>query len=46
MEYLQIYNLAYDKAKTVLQKNKVVLEKIVEELLEYEILSGKVCTFN
>ncbi|KAL3651045.1 putative inactive ATP-dependent zinc metalloprotease FTSHI 5, chloroplastic [Castilleja foliolosa] len=37
----KIYNLAYDKAKTVLQKNSLILEKIVEELLEYEILSGK-----
>ncbi|KAL8520650.1 hypothetical protein ACS0TY_011260 [Phlomoides rotata] len=37
----QIYNLAYDKAKTLLQKNYVVLEKIVEELLEFEILTGK-----
>ncbi|XP_012839642.1 PREDICTED: uncharacterized protein LOC105960020 [Erythranthe guttata] len=37
----KIYNLAYDKAKVVLQKNYLVLEKIVEELLEYEILTGK-----
>ncbi|KAG8365730.1 hypothetical protein BUALT_Bualt17G0002300 [Buddleja alternifolia] len=37
----KIYNLAYDKAKMMLQKNYIVLEKIVEELLEYEILTGK-----
>ncbi|XP_073314829.1 probable inactive ATP-dependent zinc metalloprotease FTSHI 5, chloroplastic [Primulina huaijiensis] len=37
----KIYNLAYDKAKMMLQKNHLVLEKIVEELLEYEILTGK-----
>lgn len=28
----------------LLQKNYLVLEKIVEELLEYEILTGKVCS--
>lgn len=43
IKYLQIYNLAYDKAKHLLQKNHLVLEKIVVELLEYEILTGKVC---
>ncbi|KAI3453265.1 hypothetical protein Pfo_009928 [Paulownia fortunei] len=37
----KIYNLAYDKAKMLLQKNYLILEKIVEELLEYEILTGK-----
>ncbi|XP_027096823.1 probable inactive ATP-dependent zinc metalloprotease FTSHI 5, chloroplastic isoform X1 [Coffea arabica] len=37
----KIYYLAYDKAKSVLQKNRKVMEKIVEELLEYEILTGK-----
>ncbi|GER55113.1 ATP-dependent zinc metalloprotease FtsH [Striga asiatica] len=36
-----IYNLAYDKAKALLQKNYVILEKIAEELVEYEVLSGK-----
>lgn len=35
--------MAYDKAKILLQKNHLVLEKIVEELIEYEILTGKVC---
>lgn len=43
IEFLQIFDLAYDKAKIMLQKNFVVLEKVVEELLEYEILTGKVC---
>ncbi|KAL1560981.1 putative inactive ATP-dependent zinc metalloprotease FTSHI 5, chloroplastic [Salvia divinorum] len=37
----KIYNLAYDKAKVLLQKNCLVLEKIVEELIEYEILTRK-----
>ncbi|KAL6579408.1 hypothetical protein OROMI_009624 [Orobanche minor] len=37
----KIYDLAYDKAKMLLQKNYLVLEKIVEELLEYEVLGGK-----
>ncbi|KAK4484067.1 hypothetical protein RD792_011286 [Penstemon davidsonii] len=37
----KIFNLAYEKAKLMLQKNYLVLEKIVEELLEYEILTGK-----
>ncbi|KAL0446601.1 UNVERIFIED_CONTAM: putative inactive ATP-dependent zinc metalloprotease FTSHI 5, chloroplastic [Sesamum latifolium] len=36
-----IYNLAYDKARMLLQKNYLALERIVEELLEYEILTGK-----
>lgn len=40
--YVQIYYLAYDKAKKILQNNYRVLEKIVEELLEFEILTGKV----
>lgn len=39
---LQMYDLAYLKAKEMLQKNRRVLEKIVEELLEFEILTGKV----
>ncbi|XP_042502449.1 probable inactive ATP-dependent zinc metalloprotease FTSHI 5, chloroplastic isoform X2 [Macadamia integrifolia] len=39
----KLYNLAYDKAKELLQKNCRVLEKIVEELLEFEILTGEVC---
>ncbi|KAK2972761.1 hypothetical protein RJ640_019409 [Escallonia rubra] len=38
----KMYYLAFDKAKEILQKNRVVLEKIVEELLEFEILTGKV----
>lgn len=37
-----MYDLAYYKAKEMLQKNRKVLEKVVEELLEYEILTGKV----
>uniref|UniRef100_A0A5B7C2I5 CARD domain-containing protein n=1 Tax=Davidia involucrata TaxID=16924 RepID=A0A5B7C2I5_DAVIN len=37
----KIYDLAYDKAKKMLQDNCQVLEKIVEELLEFEILTGK-----
>ncbi|KAF8401371.1 hypothetical protein HHK36_012307 [Tetracentron sinense] len=37
----KMYDLAYDKAKEMLQKNCRVLEKIVEELLEFEILTGK-----
>ncbi|KAH6792607.1 FtsH extracellular protease family [Perilla frutescens var. hirtella] len=37
----KIYNMAYDKAKILLQKNYLVLEKMVEELIEYEILTGK-----
>lgn len=38
----QMYYLAYDKAKDMLQKNQLALEKIVDELLEFEILTGKV----
>lgn len=34
--------MAYDRAKEMLQKNRRVLEKIVEDLLEYEIMTGKV----
>ncbi|KAJ4968871.1 hypothetical protein NE237_015572 [Protea cynaroides] len=37
----KLYNLAYDRAKELLQKNHKVLEKIVEELLEFEILTGE-----
>ncbi|KAJ9180003.1 hypothetical protein P3X46_008312 [Hevea brasiliensis] len=37
----KMYDLAYLKAKELLQKNRQVLEKIVEELLEFEILTGK-----
>ncbi|OMO84521.1 Peptidase M41 [Corchorus capsularis] len=37
----KIYDLAYQKAKEMLKKNHRVLEKIVEELLEFEILNGK-----
>ncbi|KAK2638007.1 hypothetical protein Ddye_025802 [Dipteronia dyeriana] len=37
----KMYDLAYCKAKEMLQKNRGVLEKIVEELLEFEILTGK-----
>ncbi|KAM7252406.1 hypothetical protein ACFE04_024289 [Oxalis oulophora] len=35
------YDLAYYKAKDMLQKNRQVLERIVEELLDFEILTGK-----
>ncbi|KAI3812339.1 hypothetical protein L1987_17046 [Smallanthus sonchifolius] len=37
----KIYDLAYEKAKSILWSNRIVLEKIVEELLEFEILTGK-----
>ncbi|XP_068666932.1 probable inactive ATP-dependent zinc metalloprotease FTSHI 5, chloroplastic isoform X2 [Aristolochia californica] len=37
----KMYNLAYDKAKELLQKNRRVLEAIVEELLQLENLTGK-----
>ncbi|KAG4911184.1 hypothetical protein JHK87_057300 [Glycine soja] len=37
----KMFNLAYLKAREMLQKNRLVLEKIVEELLEFEILTGK-----
>nr|QKY65106.1 AAA-type ATPase family protein [Passiflora pittieri] len=37
----KMYDLAYLKAKEMLLKNRRVLEKIVEELLEFEVLSGK-----
>ncbi|KAA0035175.1 putative inactive ATP-dependent zinc metalloprotease FTSHI 5 [Cucumis melo var. makuwa] len=38
----KIYDLAYCRAKEMLGKNRQVLEKFVEELLEFEILTGKV----
>ncbi|MGV7428826.1 hypothetical protein PJI19_29180, partial [Mycobacterium kansasii] len=37
----KIYYLAYDKAYDILKKNRKVLENIVDELVEYEILTGK-----
>ncbi|KAK9139208.1 hypothetical protein Scep_008889 [Stephania cephalantha] len=37
----RLYSLAYDKAKKMLQKNHRVLEETVEQLLEFEILTGK-----
>ncbi|KAL8157828.1 hypothetical protein AgCh_002513 [Apium graveolens] len=37
----KMYYLAYDKAKRILQNNYQVLDKIVEELLEHEILTRK-----
>ncbi|XP_027364868.1 probable inactive ATP-dependent zinc metalloprotease FTSHI 5, chloroplastic [Abrus precatorius] len=37
----KMFDLAYIKARQMLQKNRLVLEKIVEELLEFEILTGK-----
>ncbi|XP_015576554.1 probable inactive ATP-dependent zinc metalloprotease FTSHI 5, chloroplastic [Ricinus communis] len=37
----KMYDLAYLKAREMLQKNQRVLEKIVDELLEFEILTGK-----
>ncbi|GFZ15708.1 FtsH extracellular protease family [Actinidia rufa] len=39
----KMYDLAYDKAKKMLQNNRRVLERIVEELLEFDVLTGKVC---
>ncbi|KAL4590160.1 hypothetical protein LXL04_003082 [Taraxacum kok-saghyz] len=37
-----MYDLAYEKAKTILLSNQNVVEKTVEELLEFEILTGNV----
>ncbi|KAK6645941.1 hypothetical protein PHAVU_L002051 [Phaseolus vulgaris] len=37
----KMFDLAYLKAREMLLKNRPVLEKIVEELLEFEILTGK-----
>ncbi|XP_004304783.1 PREDICTED: uncharacterized protein LOC101297468 [Fragaria vesca subsp. vesca] len=37
----KIHDLAYFKAKEMLNQNRRVLEKIVEELLEFEILTAK-----
>ncbi|KAL1294317.1 hypothetical protein HN51_055056 [Arachis hypogaea] len=37
----KMFDLAYLKASQMLQKNRQVLEKIVEELLEFEILTAK-----
>ena len=37
-----MYDLAYDKARKMLQNNRRVLERIVEELLEFDVLTGKV----
>ncbi|GAV83010.1 AAA domain-containing protein/Peptidase_M41 domain-containing protein [Cephalotus follicularis] len=37
----KMYDLAYDRAREMLQKNRQVLGKVVEELLEFEILTGK-----
>ncbi|CAL9154165.1 probable inactive ATP-dependent zinc metalloprotease FTSHI 5, chloroplastic isoform X1 [Musa acuminata AAA Group] len=37
----KIYDLAYDKAKEMLQKNRKVLEIIVEQLLNFENLTGE-----
>ncbi|KAF5749128.1 hypothetical protein HS088_TW04G01091 [Tripterygium wilfordii] len=37
----KIYDMAYLKAKEMLQKNRLILEKVVGELLEFEILTGK-----
>ncbi|KAF4379841.1 hypothetical protein G4B88_012764 [Cannabis sativa] len=37
----KMYYSAFYKAKEMLQKNRQVLEKIVEELMEFEILTGK-----
>ncbi|XP_077215991.1 ftsH extracellular protease family [Tasmannia lanceolata] len=36
----KMYNSAYDRAKEMLQKNRGVLEAIVEQLLEFENLTG------
>jgi len=40
-----MYNLAYDKAKEMLQKNCPVLEQIVEQLLMFENLTGHVSSY-
>nr|XP_043606226.1 probable inactive ATP-dependent zinc metalloprotease FTSHI 5, chloroplastic [Erigeron canadensis] len=37
----KMYDLAYEKAKSILWNNRSVLEKTVEQLLESEILTGK-----
>jgi hypothetical protein len=37
----KMYYLAYDKANSMLQSNRLVLEGVVEALLDYEMLSGK-----
>jgi len=37
-----MFDLAYLKARKMLLKNRPALEKIVEELLQFEILTGKV----
>ncbi|KAL2325332.1 hypothetical protein Fmac_024390 [Flemingia macrophylla] len=37
----KMFDLAYLKAREMLQKNRLVLEKIVVELLEFEILTGQ-----
>ncbi|KAJ0972598.1 hypothetical protein J5N97_020557 [Dioscorea zingiberensis] len=37
----KIYSMGYDKAKQMLQKNCQVLETIVEQLLEFENLTGE-----
>lgn len=42
---LQMYNLAYDKAKEMLQNNRRVLEQIVEQLLMFENLTGHVSSY-
>lgn len=39
---VQMYNLAYEKAREMLQKNCEVLKIIVEQLLECENLTGEV----
>ncbi|XP_073223219.1 probable inactive ATP-dependent zinc metalloprotease FTSHI 5, chloroplastic isoform X2 [Cicer arietinum] len=37
----KIFEMAYLKTREMLQRNRLVLEKIVEELLEFEILTRK-----
>ncbi|KAG9445869.1 hypothetical protein H6P81_011997 [Aristolochia fimbriata] len=37
----KMYDLAYDRAREMLLKNRSVLEAIVEELLQFETLTGK-----
>uniref|UniRef100_A0A6V7QXZ2 AAA+ ATPase domain-containing protein n=1 Tax=Ananas comosus var. bracteatus TaxID=296719 RepID=A0A6V7QXZ2_ANACO len=37
----KMYDLGYDKAREMLLKNRKVLEKIVEQLLEFENLTGE-----
>lgn len=37
-----MYNLAFDKAEEILMKNRKALENIVEDLIQFENLTGEV----